>query len=202
MPPTKRPWRVQWGNDVERDIAQQSDQVADGATNELTDRHRHSQHTQQGLVILMRLSFVRLAFLSWLPLLAVLTGCGEPSVDPDLSRTRLRGLCRALSLSDFFIGHEPRNREELLTTVRGMIIQPEIEDRDSILISPRDSEPYVVIYGSKLIDGNKDNARSTVIAYEQKGAEGKRYVLMAGQNIEVLSDQEFANAKFALMHKP
>jgi hypothetical protein len=84
------------------------------------------------------------------------------------------------------------------------------EDPDSVFVSPRDHQPYVVLWGTetmKMGSGSpvpppkveKDKARqyippSPMLAYEKTGAEGKRYVLFALGNIIPLGEDDFKKA--------
>ena len=69
---------------------------------------------------------------------------------------------------------------------------------EEVLVSPRDGLPIVVILG---VDFNSD-AKSTIWAYEQKGVDGKRYVMMLSRDVSLISDEEFKSATFAKGHKP
>jgi hypothetical protein len=69
---------------------------------------------------------------------------------------------------------------------------------DEVLISPRDGLPIVVILGVDFDSVQK----STIWAYEQKGVDGKRYVMTLSRDVALMSDDEFARANFAKGHKP
>lgn len=135
----------------------------------------------------------------------MLVGCTAQE-DPDqLARRRLNQIGQAYGLGAFFVGHRTRCEDDVRETLRTMIIQPEPKDRDAIMISPRDGEPFVIIYGegvADVLDMQHPNAKNIIMAYERTGLEGKRYVLMSAQNVEVLTDDDFSRATFANKHKP
>ena len=60
------------------------------------------------------------------------------------------------------------------------------EDVDSLFVSPRDGKPYVVIYGEATRGEIPD-----VFAYEQDGADGKRWVARSLGYVREFEDGEF-----------
>ncbi|HEY7155179.1 MAG TPA: hypothetical protein VH575_14550 [Gemmataceae bacterium] len=93
-------------------------------------------------------------------------------------------------MADLKIGHPPRSEDELKRCFKEI---GETGDPDQVLRSPRDGEPYVILYGPPL----DADARDVILAYEKNGAEGKRYVLTQARRVQVMTDGEFAAAKFA-----
>ena len=78
----------------------------------------------------------------------------------------------------------------------------EFGDPDELLRSPRDGEPYRICWGVDL-QVPQPWARSTgVLAYEQRGAEGKRYVLTTAQSVVLMTDEEWRRADFPPGHQP
>ena len=69
---------------------------------------------------------------------------------------------------------------------------------DEVLTSSRDGQPYVIILGADL----GATRSGEVLAYEKKGAGGKRYVLSMDFNVGQISDADFAKATFAMGHLP
>lgn len=58
---------------------------------------------------------------------------------------------------------------------------------DDALISPRDGKPFVIRMGTK----TETTGSHTLLAYEQDGVDGKRYVLTAGLEIRKIGQAEF-----------
>jgi len=71
-------------------------------------------------------------------------------------------------------------------------------DPEQYLRSPRDNQPYVIIYGSPL----DSDGRDIILAYEKDGLDGKRYVITLSRDVKLMTDEEFAGAKFASGLKP
>jgi hypothetical protein len=94
---------------------------------------------------------------------------------------------RAFDNATAKLGHPPANVEQLKPFLQ------EFGDAEQILRSPRDGEPYVIIYG---VDIRKPFEMPPPIwAHEKSGANGKRYVLTV-MGSRSMTDEEFAKAKF------
>lgn len=133
---------------------------------------------------------------AWLVAWLMVLGCsGGPDKDPEPSRTRLRRIAQAYDMAIELGGRPPKDAEALKRYFKEI---GATEDADAVLYSPRDAQPYVILFGAPL-DANQ---RRTILAYEQEGAQGKRYVLTLSRDIQVLTDGEFAGAPFAQGHKP
>jgi hypothetical protein len=65
-----------------------------------------------------------------------------------------------------------------------------VESVDELLVSPRDEQPFVVVYGKKLV--SKDAPNSPWAAYEQTGVDGKRLAAQVRGVLEEYSPEEFA----------
>ena len=60
-------------------------------------------------------------------------------------------------------------------------------DLDQIMVSPRDKQPYVVVYGARLDPYGRD-----ILAYEKDAdANGERYVVMTDGSIQRMTQQQF-----------
>ncbi len=130
---------------------------------------------------------------------AIAAGCsfGAKSSE-DETTTDLRHIVRAYDLVLAEKRRPPRDVSELekvLTELHEADLNPPAKE---VLTSSRDGEPYVIIMGADL--GATRSA--DILAYEKRGAEGKRYVLMMSYDVQQLTDQEFAQATFAMGHKP
>src|SRR5262245_46272058 len=88
------------------------------------------------------------------------------------------------------LGHPPENPEQLIPFLK------EYGDPETILRSPHDQLPYVILWGR---DVRKTTIPPPTIAYEQQGANGKRYVL-TGMGIMPMTEEEFQKAN--LNRKP
>lgn len=64
-----------------------------------------------------------------------------------------------------------------------------ITDVEPMFVSPRDQQPYVVLYGVKLPPPSP--AGSPVIAYEKDGVGGRRFVAFANAGVEELDEARF-----------
>ena len=62
-------------------------------------------------------------------------------------------------------------------------------DVESLFVSPRDGQPYVVRYGLKF--GGPSPGGSPVVAYEQTGVGGYRYVAFAVGGAEQVDEKRF-----------
>jgi len=62
-------------------------------------------------------------------------------------------------------------------------------DADSLFISPRDQKPYVVVYGGA--KGPPGPGGAPVVAYEQEGSRGKRFVASSMGAIDEVDEATF-----------
>lgn len=60
---------------------------------------------------------------------------------------------------------------------------------EQLFVSPRDEQPYVVLYGAKLPPPGPSG--SPVVAYEKDGVEGRRFVAFANAGVDELDDARF-----------
>jgi hypothetical protein len=90
-------------------------------------------------------------------------------------------------------GRPPANEEEFKRFIRergmGTLKQFNIPDVDSLFISPRDKQPYVVIYGQP--KGPPALAGQPVVVYEKVGVGGKRYVASSLGAVEEVDETRF-----------
>ena len=70
------------------------------------------------------------------------------------------------------------------------------------MISPRNGEPFVIIWGVDYDALPVGPDPFTVAAYEKKGVDGKRYVLRFPPRVELMSDAELGKAVFPAGHQP
>ena len=76
---------------------------------------------------------------------------------------------------------EPRNLEELQKIFN-------VPDVDAMFVSSRDKKPYMVIYGPTSGEGP---AGQPVVAYEQEGMNGKRFVASKMGAVEEVDEARF-----------
>lgn len=91
----------------------------------------------------------------------------------------------------------PRDMEELSSAINdlhllGLGLPPE-----DALVSPRDKQPFVII-----IEADGKDAGDPILAYEQQGLNGSRWVLTMAAEVKLLDDESFSKARFAHNHKP
>jgi hypothetical protein len=148
----------------------------------------------------MRRSVVAGLTLAWSAAALGLAGCSSkpapPAEDPGLVRLRTVGL--AYRIFFFHYNHPPRNEDDLRRTFTELGVQGAEPDLEQQLRSPRDGQPYVIIYGVPL----DSDERGTVLAYEKTGAAGSRYVFTQSGDMKLLTDADFAKSAFAKGHKP
>ena len=64
-----------------------------------------------------------------------------------------------------------------------------VTDIDKLLISPRDNKPFVIYYGTR--SKNAGPGGALLVAYEQVGLEGKRFVASALGAVEEVDEAAF-----------
>lgn len=117
-----------------------------------------------------------------------LLGCSGVSEDADLAKQRmgLGGLARVYGqYMSQHRGRPPRSEKELRKFIESQgaeyLVGLEVETIDELFTSPRDGEPYVVIYGK----------RQDVVAYEAVGADGKRFYAHNLGGAELVDEAKF-----------
>jgi hypothetical protein len=121
-------------------------------------------------------------------------GCHDPSkVPPPTDPSMLRGIIRVYGIATRDLGRPPQNIDELKA------VYAEADDDPSKYVrSNRDGEEFVVVWGLNMESTPPD----TVVAYERKGADGKRMVVTANSMVREVSEEEFAKLKFPKNHNP
>ena len=117
-------------------------------------------------------------------------GCSKPPPQEDAAVVNLRKIVQAYDAAEYKLRRAPRNEEELK---RFFAEAGATDDPDQYLRSPRDGQPYVVLYGTAL----DPDGRNTILAHEKNGVEGKRYVITLSRDVKLLTADEFARAEFA-----
>lgn len=142
-------------------------------------------------------------FWPWgVPLIVLLSVAGcfgpEPAAEDDTT-IDLRQIARAYEVHISGTKRPPKQMSDLEQIIADLHAAGLNDAPADVLNSSRDGKPYVVIMGVNLDEtaGSQD-----VLAYEQTGSEGKRYVITVSRDVRVLTEEEFKNASFAMGHKP
>jgi hypothetical protein len=131
-------------------------------------------------------------------LAALLLGCQTKSdtFEEEPVKANLRQISKAYST---YLGYHnrPPDPEQLRSAVEDLHRLQMGRPAEEAMVSPRDKQPFVIIYGA----GGSDPTGS-ILAYEAQGAEGTRWVVTMIQDIKPLTNEEFKKATFANKHKP
>ena len=96
------------------------------------------------------------------------------------------------------LGRPPDNARELLPYIR----YNGPGGPEAVLSSPNDGQEYMILWGVAREDMQPvADGRYPVLAYEQQGKDGRRYVL-AVKNILAMTPEQFKKALFPPGHKP
>jgi hypothetical protein len=131
---------------------------------------------------------------------AAASGCSSEPISPEDEATAdLREIARAYEVAIAASNRPPRDVDQIKKVLADLHTDGLVtNDPTDVLTSPRDGQPYVIILGADL----GAEVSTEVLAYENSGAEGKRYVLLMSRDVRAMSDEEFAQAAFAGGHKP
>src|SRR5262249_53862870 len=133
-------------------------------------------------------------------LLAGLAGCGSGTKVVPLSDSekKLSSIALAYNEAHTKLGHGPKNAEELKPFLK------EFGDPDDLLVSPNDGQPYVIVWGADPSRGGPTAYKGMwqIIAYERKGAGGKRAVTDIRGRPLTIPEEDFAQLTFVQGHKP
>lgn len=137
-------------------------------------------------------------------LLASVAGCGGSpavvNVQEDKSAQNLQQIGAAYSMAAIKLGRPPRDANDLKEILKN---GPGNPDPETILRSPDDNEPYVIVWNVNFMEVAKARGNVDVIlAYEAKGKNGKRHVLKPPAQIIVMTDEQFRAAAFPPGHTP
>ena len=140
---------------------------------------------------------MRAQFLLFLAVGLACLGCGSPGGEANRAREESGLKPLALFYARFVPQHqgkppkdeaefkaylqEPQNLEELQKVFN-------VPNLDALFVSSRDKKPYVVIYGPTSGEGP---AGQPVVAYEQEGVNGKRFVASKMGAVEEVDEARF-----------
>ena len=121
-------------------------------------------------------------------------GCGGQRASREREESNLKPL--AVFYGQFtgrHRGRSPANEAEFKEFLRSLSSEQlatfNVTDPESLFVSPRDQEPYVIIYGSP--SGPPGPGGAPVIAYEQVGVGGKRFVASSIGAVEEVDEARF-----------
>jgi hypothetical protein len=121
---------------------------------------------------------------------AVVTGCGERNSSPKLQESNLRMV--AVLYSQFVSAHggeRPRDEDDFRVFVQslgpGVLERAGLSGVNELLLSRRDGQPFAVKYK------NVNWKLSHVIAYEQQGTGGTRYLASDLGAVSEITEQQF-----------
>lgn len=143
--------------------------------------------------------FCRVGLLGVLPIIAAcLAGCAadKPS-DDELVKANLIQIAKAYLMVLSYNRKGLRDMDELRSAVNDLHRLQMGAPPEEALVSPRDKQPLVIILGADSSDRG-----DAILAYEQQGLDGNRWIVTMGADLKQLRDEEFAKAPFAKNHKP
>ena len=137
-------------------------------------------------------------YLGCVVVLVAMAGCGGQSAESVEKRgessENFRVIETAYRAALAKTNRAPKNREELTEYL------PTGTDAEQLFVSPRDDQPFVIIWGTDLT-ALMTNPRPVVYGYEADGADGNRFVLTS-MGVMELTDEDFAAASFPEGHSP
>jgi hypothetical protein len=116
-------------------------------------------------------------------------GCSSPTPKPvQLSEQEQAIVNVGLAYRDASVALQrgPANEEELKPYLK------KYGDPNQLLVSPRDGQPYKIIWGLTPSRLSKSAVAQRFLVYDQKGKNGKRYAVDIMLKVYHLSDEEFA----------
>jgi hypothetical protein len=122
----------------------------------------------------------------------LLAGCSQDAPPPTVQQIHLKDL--AVAYGRFIASHRgqsPKDEKEFKAFVQTMLpyLPSKPTDVDSLFVSPRDNQPYVVRYGaSSAVSGS---GQAPVVAYEQQGVDGNRFIATILGAVEEVDEARF-----------
>ncbi len=126
--------------------------------------------------------------------LSVASGCFSRPDNVERENSTIKPL--AVAYGSYISSHRgvpPANeegfRQHLQNTWENLKNFHQLTSVDDLLISNRDKQPYVILYGD--VTGPKGPAGMPVVAYEKTGVNGKRFVASSLGAIEEVDEKRF-----------
>jgi hypothetical protein len=120
-------------------------------------------------------------------------GCGKGSSGEEQQQSNLKPL--AILYGQYTGQHQgrpPAGEAEFKQYVRSqsaMLESFDVTDPESLFVSSRDGKPYVIKYGA--VEGPSGPGGYPVVAYEQEGVGGKRFVASSVGAVEEVDEARF-----------
>jgi hypothetical protein len=128
-------------------------------------------------------------------LLLLVPGCGSDELASPTAK-RLTGLAKLyLDCAVAKNGKGPANEQEFKKHIRSLpsfvVEMNEVDPNaiDTVFVSERDKEPFVVRYGISI--SGISGTSAPLVAHEKTGKNGKRLVVYANAKVEQLNDAQF-----------
>jgi hypothetical protein len=137
------------------------------------------------------------AFAGLACLVTALNGCGSQVTAPGLdspSAKRLERIGDAYLRATVHLNKPPASDKELLPFLK------EQGKPEELSMSPVDKEKYVIVWGVELRMLKATGTAVPVVAYEKKGADGKRHVLRGRSDVYLLTEGELRNSVLPAGH--
>jgi len=127
---------------------------------------------------------------------AFLVGCSSHQANLEQEQSNLKPLA---TLYGRFIGQHrgqpPANETQFKQFInsggKDLLSSFNVSSADELFVSSRDGKPYVVLYGPEAAKGPPGPAGSPVVAYEQEGVGGKRFVASSMGAVEEVDEARF-----------
>lgn len=133
-------------------------------------------------------------------LLAGLAGCGSSVHVVPLTKAEkaLSSILMAYKEAHTKLGRAPKNADDLKPFLK------EFGNPDELLVSPNDGQPFVVVWGADPTRGGPIDYKGMwqIIAYEQKGAGGRRAVTDIRGRPMTVPEEDFQKLTFVGRHRP
>jgi hypothetical protein len=126
----------------------------------------------------------------WLLSAGIALACCSSPPGPVVKQEETENLTRigeAYDRATRQLGHPPKTPEQLKPFLT------QYGDPETILRSPHDQLPYVILWGKAIRNTNITTMPPPILAYEQQGVNGKRYVLTA-MGVMAMTEEEFQKA--------
>jgi len=127
------------------------------------------------------------------------SGCGSQVNVIPLSPAEKELMWIAMAYQDAFSQHErpPKSADDIKPFLK------RFGDVEDLLVSPNDSQPYVVVWGANPSGGPTEyQGMFPIIAYERQGAGGKLAVVDIRGRPLTIPAEDLAKLKFVGRHRP
>ena len=128
-------------------------------------------------------------------------GCGGsptdvPAKQAPVSYQNLKIIQKAYLAATQELGHPPQNAGEIMPYLR----TKNEGDKAALLRSPDDGEEYKILWGVNPVERREADGKFPIIAYEQRGKDGTRYVVDA-MHVHRMTDEQLKTAPWPAGHQ-